>query len=173
MVGVPPPTFGPPAGAPPLTGFTGGAAAAAAGGIIAIGAPLVGAAAAGVVTPGAAAAGAGAAADATFCATWLPTFPAVPSAFVVALIAPVAIRADDSATPAPRLAKLAPRPAPAAPAPAPTPAPDPDPAPAPVSWEPVCAPAGLAAPLPRLLPDDPGDDEDDGDEEPAEAGFII
>src|SRR5271166_98780 len=106
-----------------LTGVTGVAPAAPpAGGIIAIGAPPAGVAAAGVVNAAgfaaaAACCGACAAAVATFCATWLPTLPTAPSPPAAPLIAPEAIRAEDSATPEPKLANPGARPALAAAAP--------------------------------------------------------
>jgi hypothetical protein len=104
------------AGAAPVTGLTGPTppAAAAGGGIIVIGgvaAPAGPPTEAGVVTAAGVAAGACAAACATFCATFVPTLVAALTAFVAELMAPDAIRADDSANPDPRLASPGARPA--------------------------------------------------------------
>ena len=156
------------AGGAPVTGLTGPTppAAAAGGGIIVIGGvPPTGAPTdAGVVVAAGVAAGACAAACATFCAMFVPTLVAALTAFVAELTAPEAIRADDSASPDPRLAKPGARPAAlAAFAPPVVFAPF-----ALASWLECAAVAGLVA---ALL--DAGDDDEAGDELPDDAGFII
>jgi len=86
--------------------------------------------------------------------------------FAVALTAPDASRADDSATPEPALAKPAPRTPDAAPGAAP--APPGAPAPAGEPGPPACAAAGEAdagPPDDSPLPDEAGDDEDAGDDD--------
>lgn len=102
-------------------------------------------------------AGGGAAALVALCAIWDPTLPAVPIVLATADTAPVPIRADVSAIPAPALAPPTARLTPDA-APLPVPA-------APAPPLPVCEPDTADDGEPEAgAPDDAGDADDAGDD---------
>lgn len=127
------------------------------GGSIAIGAGPAAGAGVPAGAGGGPAAGGGAAALVALCAIWAPTLPAVPIVLAAADTAPVPIRADVSAIPAPALAPPTARLTPDA-APLPVPA-------APAPPLPVCAPVPDTADdgEPEAgAPDDAGDADDDG-----------